>query len=151
MSGLMVLFVTVMVFVAVVYSIKFSGPSESTVIDQLKDETTKQNMKIGKMEHEKLQLMMKNNQLQIRKDDLEEQLQKCQANLVETEKEELSKKQIEDLKKELLKLKETQKGFVDTALNWLVSSFNSLKKQAEHTFYSIIWKKMYEFIQIHLL
>jgi len=140
-----------MVFVAVVYSIKFSGPSESTVIDQLKDETTKQNMKIGKMEHEKLQLMMKNNQLQIRKDDLEEQLQKCQANLVETEKEELSKKQIEDLKKELLKLKETQKGFVDTALNWLVSSFNSLKKQAEHTFYSIIWKKMYEFIQIHLL
>ena len=137
MSGLMVLFVTFLVVVTMVYSIKFSGPSVSTVIEQLKEESTKQNMKID-------QLIMEKNQLKDEKDELEEKL----ANQMQTEKEEVLNEKIEDLQKELLKFKESQKGIVDAAFHWLTSSFNSLKKQAEHTFYSIIWKKMWEYIQV---
>lgn len=152
MSGLMTLFVTFLVIVAVVYSIKFTEPSKvSTVIEQLKEEMTKQNMKID-------QLKVENNQLKTRNDDLEEKLweqqkivQKCHINQEENEKEQL-KKQIDVLQKELSKLKEMQKpGFVEIAFNWLTSAFSSMKKNVEHTMYSIIWKKMYEYISILLL
>ena len=194
----MVLFVTFLVVVTMVYSIKFSGPSVSTVIEQLKEESTKQNMKIDQLIMEKNQLkdekdeleeklanqmqsnniiieqlkeklanqnniiieqlkeestkqnmkigqlIMEKNQLKDKKDELEEKL----ANQMQTEKEEVLNEKIEDLQKELLKFKESQKGIVDAAFHWLTSSFNSLKKQAEHTFYSIIWKKMWEYIQV---